>query len=209
MEFFRGLKMKNQTIPQEYEPSPSEVEKYIRLWNSLDNYVNQEKALDKLFFSLCQKNDTIEDVLLKCSTLNDFYSTNIFDIHAIAKHILSIADVDKRLKNGDLTLVDEIAHVEVGKEKKQHFFYSFASKYCSHHQPLMYAIYDNYVEKVLLYFKRRDKFYNFNNSDLRNYPVFINIIHKFQESYGLTAYNLKEIDKYLWQLGKSYYKKYN
>lgn len=121
MEFFRGLKMKNQTIPQEYEPSPSEVEKYIRLWDSLDNYVNQEKALDKLFFSLCQKNDTIEDVLLKCSTLNDFYSTNIFDIHAVAKHILSIADVDKRLKNGDLTLVDEIAHVEVGKEKKQHF----------------------------------------------------------------------------------------
>ena len=73
----------------------------------------------------------------------------------------------------------------------------------------MYAIYDNYVEKVLLYFKRRDKFYNFNNSDLRNYPVFINIIHKLQERYGLTAYNLKEIDKYLWQLGKSYYKKYN
>ena len=72
--------MKNQTIPQEYEPSPSEVEKYIRLWNSLDNYVNQEKALDKLFFSLCQKNDTIEDVLLKCSTLNDFYSTNIFEL---------------------------------------------------------------------------------------------------------------------------------
>lgn len=108
--------MKNQTIPQEYEPSPSEVEKYIRLWDSLDNYVNQEKALDKLFFSLCQKNDTIEDVLLKCSTLNDFYSTNIFDIHAVAKHILSIPDIDKRLKNGDLTLVDEIAHVEVGKE---------------------------------------------------------------------------------------------
>ena len=123
MEFFRGLKMRNQTIPQEYEPSPSEVEKYIRLWDSLDNYVNQEKALDKLFFSLCQKNDTIEDVLLKCSTLNDFYSTNIFDIHAVAKHILSIADVDKRLKNGDLTLVDEIAHVKVGKEKKLHFFY--------------------------------------------------------------------------------------
>ena len=30
-----------------------------------------------------------------------------------------------------------------------------------------------------------------------------------QENYGLTAYNLKEIDKYLWKLGKSYYKKYN
>ncbi len=172
MEFFRGLKMRNQTIPQEYEPSPSEVEKYIRLWDSLDNYVNQEKALDKLFFSLCQKNDAIEDVLLKCSTLNDFYSTNIFDIHAVAKHILSIPDFDKRLKNGDLTLVDEIAHVEVGKEKKQHFFYSFASKYCSHHQPLMYAIYDNYVEKGVTIFQKTRQVLQFQQFRLTKLPSF-------------------------------------
>lgn len=61
MEFFRGLKMKNQTIQQEYEPSPSEVEKYIRLWDSLDNYVNQEnygltaynlKEIDKYLWQL-------------------------------------------------------------------------------------------------------------------------------------------------------------
>ena len=53
--------MKNQTIPQEYEPSPSEVEKYIRLWDSLDNYVNQEnygltaynlKEIDKYLWQL-------------------------------------------------------------------------------------------------------------------------------------------------------------
>lgn len=47
--------MRNQTIPQEYEPSPSEVEKYIRLWDSLDNYVNQEKALDKLFSAYAKR----------------------------------------------------------------------------------------------------------------------------------------------------------
>ena len=53
--------MRNQTIPQEYEPSPSEVEKYIRLWDSLDNYVNQEnygltaydlKEIDKYLWQL-------------------------------------------------------------------------------------------------------------------------------------------------------------
>ena len=53
--------MKNQTIPQEYEPFPSEVEKYIRLWDSLDNYVNQEnygltaynlKEIDKYLWQL-------------------------------------------------------------------------------------------------------------------------------------------------------------
>ena len=53
--------MRNQTIPQEYKPSPSEVEKYIRLWDSLDNYVNQEnygltaynlKEIDKYLWQL-------------------------------------------------------------------------------------------------------------------------------------------------------------
>lgn len=41
-------------IPDDYIPSVSEVEKYLSLWNELDNYVNQENALDKLFFLLCR-----------------------------------------------------------------------------------------------------------------------------------------------------------
>ena len=31
------------------------------------------------------------------------------------------------------------------------------------------------------------------------------VILAFREYYGLTQYNLKEIDQYLWQLGKEYY----
>ena len=61
----------------------------------MENYVNQEKALNKLFFDLCRRNDNIEDILIKCSTLNDFYSTNIFDIHSVAKHILEL-NIDSR-----------------------------------------------------------------------------------------------------------------
>ena len=61
-------------------PSSEEVDKYIKKWKSLENYVNQENSLDKLFFDLIPENKEIEDILIKSSTLNDFYSTNIFSI---------------------------------------------------------------------------------------------------------------------------------
>ena len=77
--------MKN--IPDSYSPSVVEVEKYIDRWNHLENYVNQERALDKLFLKRFPTNIELEDILIKCSTLNDFYSTNIFDVHSVAKHI--------------------------------------------------------------------------------------------------------------------------
>ena len=200
-------KLNAKQIPIDYMPTTGEVDKYLHQWDDLENYVNQEKALDKLFFQLCKTNVDLSDILIKCSALNDFYSTNIFDIHSVAKHIFRIPRIDERLVQGDLSLIDEIYHVEVGKDKKEHCFYSFASKYCSHHQPFKYAIFDNYVEKVLVYFRKRDHFFEFQNEELRYYPSFISIVRKFQKYYGLEDYNLKQIDKYLWQLGKEYYKR--
>lgn len=200
-------KLNAKQIPIDYMPTTGEVDKYLHQWDDLENYVNQEKALDKLFFQLCKTNVDLSDILIKCSALNDFYSTNIFDIHSVAKHIFRIPRIDERLVQGDLSLIDEISHVEVGKDKKEHCFYSFASKYCSHHQPFKYAIFDNYVEKVLVYFRKRDHFFEFQNEELRYYPSFISIVRKFQKYYGMEDYNLKQIDKYLWQLGKEYYKR--
>ena len=64
-----------------------------------------------------------------------------------------------RYLNQDETLVNDIAKVNInGKEK---YFYSFATKYCSHHYPTVFPIYDSYVEKVLLHFNKKDKFYEF------------------------------------------------
>ena len=73
-------------------PNPSilEVKKYLKSWSELENYKLQEDALDKLFFELIPKNEDISDILLKVATLNDFYSTNIFSVYPLAKHILSI-----------------------------------------------------------------------------------------------------------------------
>lgn len=185
-------------------PSIEQVEFYLVKWEGLESYHLQEDALNKLFFELCPKNTDVIDILLKASTLNDFYSTNIFSIYPVAKNICAL-DIDSRLKNGDVTLVGDIQYVTVGDKEKN--FYSFASKYCSHHNPLDYPIYDSYVDEVLRYFRNRDSFSDFQDGDLKDYVKFKGILIDFSAFYGLNKYNLKQIDQYVWQLGKDYFPK--
>lgn len=185
-------------------PSIEQVEFYLKAWDEQENYVLQEHALDKLFFETYPNNTDINDILIKAASLNDFYSTNIFSIFTVAKHILSL-DIDKRLQDGDASLVDDIADVTIGGKKRR--FYSFASKYCSHHKPTLFPIYDSFVDKVLRYFRKVDGFCSFSDEDLKNYPRFIEILNQFQRFYGLEDVNKKDLDRYLWQLGKRYYPK--
>lgn len=185
-------------------PSNHEIERYLNEWKGNEKFVMQEKSIDKLFTDLFPDNTDIEGILIKASVLNDFYSTNIFSIFDIAKHIVGL-NIDERLKKGDEQLVSEIGHIEI-KEKKR-YFYSFATKYCSHHNPVAFPIYDSYISKVLMYFKSMDRFAKFTQNDLRDYPKYKNILEKFKEYYEITSHNYKEIDMYLWQLGKKFFLK--
>lgn len=188
-------------------PSSKEIEYYMRKWDSQENYVHQEKALDKLFFKLCPENKDINDVLLKTVALNDFYSTQIFSVYTVANHIITISNIDKRIKDGDETLVEEIQTVTInGKEKN---FYSFATKYCSHHNPSAFPIYDSYVSDMLYFFSKRDNFFKFTKVSLRNYRIFKKTISSFMNFYSLNQYSVKDIDKYLWQIGKENFAKFN
>lgn len=187
-------------------PCPEQVKIYLEKWEKLDAYPEQEKALDKLFLKLCPKNEKIEDILLKCATLNDFYSTNIFSVFPVAKHVLELG-IDSRLAKGDVSLVDELQTVNI--QGDVHKFYSFASKYCSHHKPTVFPIYDSYVDRVLRYFRREYKFVTFKNEDLKNYKIFIEILDSFMDYHGLKGFSRKEIDRYLWLLGKENFPKTN
>ena len=80
-----------------------------------------DNALQKLFTQLCPNNTSLEDILIKCTTLNKLYSTNIFNVLPMAEHILSL-NIDERLKQGDYTLVESIAKIS---DKRR--FYSFAT----------------------------------------------------------------------------------
>lgn len=195
----------NKTREDITRPSVEQVAKYLNLWDGLENYRLQEEALDKLFYRTYPKNNLIEDVLIKVSTLNDFYSTNIFAAYKVAKHIIEL-QIDERLKNGDVSLVGDIAKVCMDNGSIKNF-YSFATKYCSHHRPLDFPIYDSYVDVLLRYFRDADGFFAFKNDDLKEYSSFKNILIQFRTYYGLDEFNLKEIDKYLWQFGKEKFPK--
>lgn len=182
--------------------SPNEkiVENYLGKWETLENYVSQESSLRKLFVKTYPLNIEMDEVLIKVCSLNDFYSTNIFSPFSVAKNILSL-NMDERLIQNDVSLVNDIAKVNVNG-KREFNFYSFATKYCSHHKPEEFPIFDSYVEKLLIALKRQDGFYNFSNSDLKDYKKYKKILIEFRAYYKLDKFNLKEIDKYLWQFGK-------
>jgi len=194
--------MTNNNIPR---PTPKEIVSYLKLWDSLENYTLQESSLNKLFSRTYPLNNDLNDVLIKVCALNDFYSTNIFSPFTVSKHIVAL-NIDPSLKSDDLEIVNKIASVKMNGERVINF-YSFATKYCSHHKPTVYPIYDSFVEKILMYFKKRDKFFGFSRQDLRSYVKFRDILMRFREYYGLQQFNLKQIDQYLWQAGKKYFPK--
>ena len=158
-------------------PTSDEVNNWLKKWDSSPDYTTQEEAINDLFQSHYNSNKSLKNIIIKCSVLNDFYSTNIFKVYPVARHILEL-DIDDRLKNGDISLVNEIANNKIsGKEKN---FYSFASKYCSHHNQEEYPIYDYYVDQMLRHFRNVDVFFDFDNDDLKNYEKFKNILLKFR-----------------------------
>lgn len=187
------------------KPNKKEVKCYLQKWGTLESYVLQESSLEKLFFRTYPKNTKMDDVLIKVCSLNDFYSTNIFSPFSVAKHIVEL-DIDEYLKREDLSIVNKIAKVKMNGGNIKNF-YSFATKYCSHHKPKIYPIYDYYVEKMLIYFKKMDKFTDFSKDDLKDYKKFRDTLNKFRQFYNLENFDLKQIDIYLWLAGKDYFPK--
>lgn len=200
----------NYTEPSHKIPRPTKqsVAEYLDKWTRLPGYVEQEEALLLLFKDTFPRNTSLSEVLIKCSTLNDFYGTNIFNVYPIAKHIVNL-NIDSRLADGDPKLVNDISlgHGITSRPGKELHLFSFATKYCSHHNPLDFPIFDSYVEKLLVHFRNADSFSNFRNDELRDFLVFKRVVIDFCAAYQLDDFNLKQIDQYLWQYGKDVFPK--
>lgn len=181
------------------------VEQYLDEWTTLDKYVMQERCVNLLFQELCPSNSQLVEVLLKVSALNDFYSTNIYDTHSVARHIHSLQADDSLAKN-ELELVNRMASVNFNGKVRR--VYSFASKYCSHHAPDTYPIYDSYVDKMLWHFRKQDHFSTFKRSDMKDFPSFVGIIDQFRNYYSLGRFSRKQIDIFLWLAGKKHFPQY-
>lgn len=184
-------------------PTNELLDEYISKFDKNERYETADRAITNLFAAF-PENKKLEDILLKISVINDLYSTNIFDVFKMAKHIRKL-NIDDELNKGNPKAVDNIAKghkIIRSKTNKEIFFYSFATKYCNWHNQEKYAIYDSFVERVLMAYKKQDKFYDFTNNDLRDFPKFRNVIKKFAEYYRLENHKLKDIDKFLWIYGK-------
>ena len=185
------------------KPSNRLIEKYINEFREEERYYKADNAIINLFKSF-PENKILEDILLKVSVINDMYSTQIFATFLISKHIQSL-NIDNDLKIGNLELVKRIASghgIMSSKNNKEIFFYSFATKYCNWHNQEKYAIYDQFVEKTLVAYKKQFHFSDFKTVDLKDFNRFISIISEFIVFFKLSDYNLKEIDKFLWIYGK-------
>ena len=156
-----------------------------------------EWLLEQLFQKYPRNNDPTE-VLLKTQVLNALYNTHIIAVRKVADHITSLASLDSLIAAGSPDAVDLITHVTISGKKYR--FFSFASKYCSWHNPTAYPIYDGNVEGCLWYYRMRDEFTTFAR-DGYDYAEFVRIVTAFRKHYGLDSFTFKQLDALLYYRG--------
>lgn len=184
-------------------PTEKLVKQYIDKFELDERYKYGDSAIIKLFTAF-PYNTSLEDIILKVSVVNELYSTSIYSVFRVAQHILK-CDIDENIKAGNPKTVHQIAtghNIRTKKHNTEINFYSFATKYCNWHNQTDYSIYDSFVEKTLMAYKKRDGFSEFKKKDLKDFEKFHQVILDFVDYYNLNGNNAKDIDKFLWIYGK-------
>ena len=168
-----------------------------------------EQAVAELFHRY-PKNDQLDHVLLKVVTLNCLYSTQIPTHSQIVPNLVDMAQhihrngrlIDAGLATTTPIIVDTIANPDV-PNKQTRCYFSFATKYCSCHQPESYPLWDSNVRGYLESLQKQTGFpNNFEVNGYWEYPQFYRVMSKLRERYGLSSLSFKDIDKFLWLHGK-------
>ncbi len=178
-------------------PTSELVEEECRQFNSDHWTMLCEESLRQLHDQF-PTNELVSHVLLKVMTLNTLYSTrvNYVDLVPLAEHIAALG-IDGLLKAGDLSAVWRIFKCDGMRD-----YYSFATKYCSWHNPRSYPIYDRYVDEALWAYKKRGLTDAFKRQDLYYYDRFVGIVSAFRSHNGLDRLSFKDVDKFLWRTGE-------
>lgn len=170
-----------------------------------DFFPDRDRILERLFRA--SSNVDFDAVYLKCTVLNDFYSTRIpsNELAKIAKQIVKNHVVlDAKIASGCDKVVEMIR--ECGSRNN----YSFATKYANWHNHFDFPIYDSFVCELLCCLRQcamPDLFAS--KEDLRIYPTYREVLKKVVEHFNLTfckdpkgkdGINYKLLDKYLWAL---------
>ena len=147
------------------------------------------------------RNADLRHVLLKVLALNKLYSTMIrdIDVETVAKHIVGLANdkhLDQLLDQGSLEAVFLITDCPDLKQ-----YLSFATKFCSWHNPAAYPIYDANVRECLSSYGKQEQFAQFRNEDLWYYGKLFAMVVAFRNYYGLDSMTFKQLDKFMYRMG--------
>jgi len=120
---------------------------------------------------------------------------NTIEMEPLASHIAGLG-IDALLAEGSPEAVDLIANCPPLRR-----YLSFASKFCSWHNPAVYPIYDANARACLWGYKKQDQFAKFQQQDLWYYEKFRAAVVAFRKHYGLDSLTFKQLDKFLWLSG--------
>ena len=157
-------------------PTPELVKEYVDKFDNDNNRSDyfKDSAIIKLFEKF-PNNTELDEVLAKVTLLNAFYSTQILDMDLlnVSRDIVAL-NIDSSIRgdNIDIDVVNRIAYDD--RRLYQRKLYSFASKYCSFHNPERFPIADSYSKGMLYYMnkieEKRFRFFHqgFTQNDLNN-----------------------------------------
>lgn len=173
-----------------------------------------EEALNKV-----PLNTDISLVAMKVCLIDITNGTNLSrnlgkdgGLYKLSEKIVS-SNFDERVKQGDLSLVSELA--KWTKENLGKNLFSFITKYCLYHNNLYYkkddfSIYDSVVKNNLYRYISKDEYYNLTGKPLRknsfkklvneyNYEEYVKIINFIIEKNNITVTNpRRKLDWFIW-----------
>src|SRR5438034_271046 len=98
------------------KPTATYIRDRLTKTHGQDRYFGADPAV-RLVFDQWPENREHAHVLAKVTVLNALYVTNIFNVYPVVDRILAL-NLDGRLRDGDVTLVGEVAQVKLGKKAK-------------------------------------------------------------------------------------------
>ena len=134
-------------------PFETSLKKYLGIFGDQEMiFINDNRNVE--LFANNPTNKTEEDIRMKMSSLGDELEIKQLPSHnLVVEHILRL-NIDDRLNKDDLTLVDDIANLEINGVN--HHLLHFASLYCCLHKPDVFPIYSdqnhNFYQKYIKFF---------------------------------------------------------
>lgn len=172
---------------------------------SSDNYGKEGIIIHDVLNAFPQNTD-LNTIAMKIAVIDVTNSTHLsqykskLSLYDLAKIILDIPDIDKRLENGDPELVNIIA-----KNNGSVNMVSFASKYCTYHNVEIYgkddySIFDGIVKNTLPHYIEGLTANQINNWRVNfNYSAFNKCIGKLLDENGIKIpFRRRKFDHFLW-----------